>query len=405
MRGLLILGLSLSALVCACAPIGGQGRAAKKSEVERENAIVVSPAVVAKGNGTAPAWLAYGIAKLAMLEKAGAPPRTSVTDFDSEVKARTLMLAVWKDSRRERGSQDVYLDLLLTIKEAGFLREYVLAALARPGWTIPGEDLASLRLPDYADWAKGHVPNHQVLTMVEVASRKTPQHPRVFGESLPPPQGLSPESVPCSQSSARLTQANEAWSREARLLTAAPLAAANREQFFALVRWAADHHADYPKGVVWVSPKAYKIAFFTGFCAVDLEDYAASIVALRSAKTLLPASAEPRLEMVQSLAKTKQLDAAMEELDATMQLPMGKCMQGISWRKRGFVLFEQGRLKEAFRAYQKSLEFDAGNKIAYSELVLLAKEILQHEKLSPSDKRAYVAPAVPSDQLTTRCTE
>jgi hypothetical protein len=55
--------------------------------VGRENAIVISPSVVAKGNGTAPAWLAYGIAKLTLLEKAGAPPRKSVTDFDSEVKA------------------------------------------------------------------------------------------------------------------------------------------------------------------------------------------------------------------------------------------------------------------------------------------------------------------------------
>ena len=406
MRSLLTLGLSLSALaVCSCAPIGGQGRASKKSEAQRENAIVLSPSVVAKGNETAPAWLAYGIAKLALLEKAGAPPRTSVTDFDSEVEARTVMLAVWKDSRRERGSKDAYLDLLLTIKEAGFLREYVVAALARPGWTIPGKDLPSLRLPDYVDWAKSHVPNHQVLTPVEVASRRIPQHPRVFGDSLPSPQGLSPEDVPCAQSSERLTQAHQAWLREAKLLTAAPLAAANREQFSALVRWAADHHADYRNGVVWVSPKAYKIAFFTGFCAVDLADYATSIAPLRSARALLPPSAEPRLEIVQSLAKSKQLDAAMEELDATMQLPMGKCMQGIAWRKRGFVFFELGRLREAFQAYQKSLEFDPGNKIAYSELTLLASEILRHEKLSPGEKRVYAAPPALPVQLTTRCTE
>jgi len=262
-----------------------------------------------------------------------------------------------------------------------------------------------LRLPDYIDWAKDHVPNYQVPTMVEVASRKIPKHPRVIGDSLPTPQSLSPEGVSCSQSSKQLTQAYQAWSREAKLLTAAPLAAANREQFFALVRWAADHHSDYRNGVVWVSPKAYKIAFLTGFCAVDLADYTTSIVVLRSAKALLPASAEPRLEIVQSLAKTKQLDAAMEELDATMQLPMGKCMQGILWRKRGFVFFELGRLKEAFQAYQKSLDFDARNKIAYSELTLLAREILRREKLSLSEKRSYAAPPVPSDQLTTRCTE
>jgi Flp pilus assembly protein TadD len=188
-------------------------------------------------------------------------------------------------------------------------------------------------------------------------------------------------------------------------LAAAPMAAANREQFVALVRFAAEHAADYPNGVVWVSPKAYQIAFFTGFCAVDRGDYGGATAPLRSAKALLPLSAEPRLELVQVLAKSKQLDAAMAELDATVQLPMGKCMQGVTWRKRGFVLFELGKLKEAFQAYQKSLEFDPGNPIAYSELRMLAAEILRSEKLSGSERRLYAPPPAQPGQSTTRCTE
>ncbi len=237
---------------------------------QRDSSVVLSPSVVAHGNKAAPAWLAYGIAKLALLEKAGAPPRKSVTDFDSEVEARTVMLAVWTDIRAKDGGQDAYLDLLLTIKQAGFLREYVVAALARPGWTISGKELASLRVADYLAWADDHVPNHNVPNMVEVESRTIPQNPRVFGDSLPPPESPSPERVPCGQSLSRLTQARQVWLREAELLVSAPLAAAARQQFLALVRWAAEHAVDYPNGVVWVSPKAYKISFFTGFCAVLL---------------------------------------------------------------------------------------------------------------------------------------
>ena len=405
MRSLLQVVLLFSAVVLsACAPIGVQGRASQKAD-QRDSSVVLSPSVVVNGNKAAPAWLAYGIAKLASLEKAGAPPRKAVTDFDSEVEARTVMLAVWTDIRAKDGGKDPYLDLLLTIKQAGFLREYVVAALARPGWTISGNELASLRVADYLAWADDHVPNHNVPNMVEVESRTIPQNPRVFGDSLPPPESLSPERVPCTQSLSRLTQARQVWLRETRLLVSAPLAAATRQQFLALVRWAAEHAVDYPNGVVWVSPKAYKISFFMGFCAVESADHFTALAALRSAKALLPVSAEPRLEIVQTLAGSKQIDAAMEELDASMQLPMGKCMKGVAWRKRGFLLFEQGKLKESFQAYQKSLEFDPGNKIAFSELRSLAVEIQRHEKLSASEKHEYLPPPVLPGQLTTRCVE
>jgi tetratricopeptide (TPR) repeat protein len=391
-------------ILSACAPIGVQGRASKKDD-RRDSSVVLSPSVVANGNKAAPAWLAYGIAKLALLEKAGAPPRKAVTDFDSEVEARTVMLAVWTNIRAKDGGKDAYLDLLLTIQRAGFLREYVVAAVARPGWTISGKELASLRVADYLTWADDHVPNHNVPNMVEVESRTIPQNPRVFGDSLPPPEGLSPERVPCGQSLSRLTQARQDWLREARLLVSAPLAAANRQQFLALVGWAAEHAVDYPNGVVWVSPKAYKISFFAGFCAVESADHSAALAALRSAKALLPVSPEARLEIVQTLTVSKQIDAALEELDASMQLPTGKCMKGVAWRKRGFLLFEQGKLKESYQAYQKSLEFDPGNKIAFSELRTLAAEILGHEKLSASEKHEYSPPPVLPGQLTTRCVE
>jgi tetratricopeptide (TPR) repeat protein len=220
-----------------------------------------------------------------------------------------------------------------------------------------------------------------------------------------PPDRLSPERVPCGQSLSLLTAGRQAWLREVKLLTSALMAAANRQQFLALVRWAAEHAVDYPNGIVWVSPKAYQINFFTGFCAVELADHSTALAALRSAKALVPVSAEPRLEIVQTLAGTKQIDAAMDELDTSMQLPVGKCMKGVAWRKRGFLLFEQSKLKESFQAYQKSLEFDPGSKIAFSELRALAAEILGHEKLSASEKHEYSPPPVQPGQLTTRCVE
>jgi tetratricopeptide (TPR) repeat protein len=80
-------------------------------------------------------------------------------------------------------------------------------------------------------------------------------------------------------------------------------------------------------------------------------------------------------------------------------------MKGVAWRKRGFLLFEQGKLKESFQAYQKSLEFDPGNKVAFSELRSLAIEIQGHEKLSAGEKHDYSPPPVRPGQLTTHCVE
>ena len=366
---------------------------------------MISPSVLDKGQAAGAAWLAYGITKLALLDQAGAPPRKSVTDFDSELEARQVMLGVWNDQRQKSAGKDAYLDLLASITAANFLAEYVLVAFARPGWTVPSKNLASLRLADYFAWAETHVPRHQALTLAEATSKTIPQHPRVPGDALPRPESLSPRQVPCAESSERLTRAHQAWLATSASVKAAPMAAANREQFVSLVRFAAEHAVDYPNGVVWVSPKAYHIAFFAGFCAVDRSDYAAATSPLASAKALVPLSAEPRLEIVQVLVKSKQLDAAMAELDAVLQLPMGKCMQGVAWRKRGFVLFELGKLKEAYQAYQKSLDFDPGSQIAYSELRVLAAEILRSEKLGSAEKRLYTPPPISPGQSTTRCTD
>jgi tetratricopeptide (TPR) repeat protein len=83
---------------------------------------------------------------------------------------------------------------------------------------------------------------------------------------------------------------------------------------------------------------------------------------------------------------------------------MGKCYRGIAWRKRGFLLFELGKLKEAYAAYQKSLEFDPGSKIAFDEMTLLARELLRTGQITSGEKGRYTPPPA-GPQVTTRCTD
>jgi hypothetical protein len=417
------LAFALSALVswtfAGCGHIGVEEQGAASTKRDRRDGgktsgatrgpgkgeIVLAPELLEKGSATTPSWLAYGASKaLAIDESRAANPNAGVTDFDTEYVARAALVDTWKELREKDGAKDAYLDLLVTVKDAGFLDEYVILSFSRPGWTIPAKFLPDIHISEFLAWATAHLPKHQVATLAEVHSEGMPQNPRVLGDGLPAPQDLSPEKVPCQQSMRRLMEARQAWLAESKNLAATPLAAADRQQFVGLLRWAREYAPDYPGGVVWVSRKAYSITFFTGYCAVDQQDHRAAIPILRAAVSLVPLSPEPRSELVQALAQTKQLAAAMDEVDRLLQLPMGKCYRGIAWRKRGFLLFELGKLKEAYAAYQKSLEFDPGSKIAFDEMTLLARELLRTGQITSGEKGRYTPPPA-GPQVTTRCTD
>lgn len=386
----------------------GDSRGGNKASANAKHGkgeIVLAPEVLEGGAGKMGPWLAYGASKsLAIDERGAANPNAGVDDFDTEYAARAALADAWKELRGKDVAKDPYLDLLVTVKDAGFLDEYVVLSFSRPGWTIPAKYLPGIRFNDFIRWSDAHLPKHDVPTLVEVRSANMPAHPLVLGDGLPASQDLSPERVPCQQSIGRLVEARQAWLAESKSLGAAPLAAADRRQFAMLLSWASEHAKDYPRGVVWVSPKAYSITFHTGFCAVDLQDYRAAIPILRAAISLAPNLTGPRSELVQALAMTKQSEAALEEVETLIQLSEGKCAAGIAWRKRGYVLFELGRLKEAYQAYQKSLEFDPQSKIAYDEMLLLARELLRTGQITSGEQGRYTPPPA-GPQVTTRCKE
>ena len=385
----------------ASTPGAGKPTAQEKGKQE----IILAPELANAGQGKLGPWLAYGLGKALAVDQRGAPQANDgVDDFDTELAARKDLADVWRELRAKHGGKDTYFDVLVTVQDAGFLAEYVILAFARPGWTIPAKTLGSLRLVEFIAWAETHLGEHEAPTLVKVHKGGLPQSPRVLGERLPPPETLTPERFPCQQIVRRLAGAHQAWLAEIRNLAAAPLAAADRRQFAALLRFASEHALDYPNGVVWVSPKAYSINYYAGFCAVDLNDNRAAIPMLQAAVALSPLASTPRAELAQALTATKQHAAAMAEVERMLKLPMGKCAQGVAWRKRGFIFFEMGKLKQAYEAYQKSLELDPQSRIAHDELVLLARELLRSGQLTSGEKQRYSPPPV-GPQTVTRCTD
>jgi tetratricopeptide (TPR) repeat protein len=392
---------SLSFLGCAHL---GDVRKPAQSKGDVDVQIVLAPELMKKESQRGAAWMAYGVAKASTVTSPKRiHPYAGVDDFDTEYDARLMLVQTWKLLTAEKPERDPFLDLLVRIHEANFLAEYVITQFAQPGWTIPADALGKMNLQGFFTWGKTELSRHVVETMVRVRSKEMPDSPPVPFESLSDPSASSPKRMPCSRSLPSLRKEAQALREEAKRLRAAPLAAEDRGQFIAFVSYAVEHAKDYPQGVVWVSPKALSLNYYAGFCSVDVGDNTGAVPFLEAAIRLNPLFLSPRNEFVQTLVNTKQFDKALAEIDTMESLARGKCDRALALRKRGFVLFEQGKLKESYDVYQKSLAFDPTSKVAYDEMISLSLALTKSGTLAPSEKQRYAPPA--TRQVTTQCTE
>jgi len=318
-------------------------------------------------------WSVYGVAL------ADAAERSGRADYAGEVSARALLADRWKELRAERQLEkqlerqlhDPYLDRLAEVRDAGFIGEYVLAFLARPGWTVSGDELARLNAPAFKTWAAGHLPkDHRAITAATVRLRGLPPTP-IPGSHLPGTTDLNPAETPCRNLQPAIDRAVADWDREARALTAVPLSIELAEQtLLSLDRLSRDPRARRD-GVVFVSPSALEILFDAGFCAVDRGDWPTAEKMLRRAVDLSPTNANVRGELVQTLIMQKRPDEADSQLEIALGFSDSPCQTARLWRKRAYILFDRGKLVDSYRAYARSLEFDPLSELARSEMNLI----------------------------------
>lgn len=237
-------------------------------------------------------WSVYGVALADAAEKAGR------ADYAGEVSARALLADRWKELRTERPLEkqlhDPYLDRLVEVRDAGFIGEYVLAFLARPGWTISGDELARLNAAAFKSWAAIHLPkDHRAVTAATVRLRGLPPTP-IPGSRLPGTTDVNPAETPCANLRPEIDRAVADWDREARALTPVALSIELAEQTLpSLERLSRDPRARRD-GVVFVAPAALEILFDAGFCAVDRGDWPTAEKMLRRAVELSRQRERPR---------------------------------------------------------------------------------------------------------------
>jgi hypothetical protein len=125
----------------------------------------------ARDVAVAAAWTVYGgtIALIRTGDYAADHPEAAGHDspFDEECYARDAMAEFWQVAAEKKDATEPYLDLLATIRAAGFMREYVWAFLRADSWIQP----QNLKLGEFDEWrtAKG-LQDHQPQTMAFVTA-------------------------------------------------------------------------------------------------------------------------------------------------------------------------------------------------------------------------------------------
>lgn len=106
-------------------------------------------------------WVSYSLSRSACQLQIGGYNPARATSFDCELVARKHLAESWSEHRdRAPDINDKYLDELLAVSEAGFLREYVADHFARRNWNLPPD----LDMRSFRSWRRLHLPRHQPAT-------------------------------------------------------------------------------------------------------------------------------------------------------------------------------------------------------------------------------------------------
>ena len=328
----------------------------------------------------AAAWLAFGASRAASWVADDSPARKGprVVGYALELKSRGDLAEVWKEQRAGGAAPDPYLDLLVKIRDAGRMREYVISQFAAPGWTVPAADVAALDLPAFQRLTKEALAGRKPELLNTTRATFTPgdQSQPIPGDDLPGLAEIGLKRVPCGRSDAALTAGLRRWEAEERALEGVPLAVTSREDLVAVLARPPEALALARRGVTLVSPKVGLLFFVAGFCAAEAQHADQAEHHLRRAVAIDPVNVDFRGE----------LSFALIGLNASTTPARGRrrvcrCRTATTTApllaQRGYVLIDRGNLADAYRAYAESLELDPSSDIARKESPLIVAEIRQ----------------------------
>jgi hypothetical protein len=107
-------------------------------------------------------------------------PGIIIPRFDEEVEGRKSLAQIWKELKQaDRRRTDKYLDELIPVHEADFMREYVWTYLKQRSWSKEPENL---RLKEFSAWQQTHLQGHQTETRGRLSFKKKSEEKQSPGE-------------------------------------------------------------------------------------------------------------------------------------------------------------------------------------------------------------------------------
>jgi hypothetical protein len=102
-------------------------------------------------------WVSYTIARAACVKS-----QNGNLTFSCEALGREMLVSSWVDAKKQSpAAADPYLDALLTVNEAGFLKPYVWVYFGSASWEGPPDNLEAFQA-----WASTHLTEHNPETHV-----------------------------------------------------------------------------------------------------------------------------------------------------------------------------------------------------------------------------------------------
>ncbi len=154
------LGLTLAGLVLvAC-----DGRVYTRDGVTDGDTFYLAEAAHTNPDPVLQAWVAYSLDLTTCQLHIGGENPARNSSFECEYGARLSLAENWGERRISNPLvEDPYLDGLLEIQAAGFLKEYVTRHYKRRGWELPDDLNQDAFRRWYSAQMKGHIPQTRLI--------------------------------------------------------------------------------------------------------------------------------------------------------------------------------------------------------------------------------------------------
>jgi hypothetical protein len=167
MKKNVILDVVIAFLVVLLFGCASTGNSVSKNNSEIKISVNLDQSIISNQGSLAP-WMAYAIIIASEMERyyKNNPNGEFIVSYENELLAREAMIEYYLElkNKRELSENYQYLEEMIMIKNAGYLKEYVFFSF-NPGAWVNTDNLIER---NYLNWRNNNIPRHRPLTLAYI---------------------------------------------------------------------------------------------------------------------------------------------------------------------------------------------------------------------------------------------